>query len=244
VHRDATRTGVRGGERHSQSRLCTTPENDRSYNRRGSKLRAARFCQYAAQRVIRNDRCPTLSCRSTGEPWNDGSGSTSARRGPINGDPLRQFNVGPGSAIFSRWSPSSLRRSNVTITIGKRHSIAVGHRRNFWRRGNSPSELILSSSVAINYGLKMSTKGWPVRCWRVSYRVYSLRDLFLGYYLLKEVAWRVKRVSFVSIWCNSSSSDPDTAANHLLNSVYPNDRSLIGPSCLLRATCMSLSFFM
>lgn len=37
---------------------------------------------------------PTVPCGICA----DCSGSTSARRGPINGDPLRQFNIGPGSA--------------------------------------------------------------------------------------------------------------------------------------------------
>jgi hypothetical protein len=40
------------------------------------------------------------------------SGSTSARRRPINGGPLRQFNVGPGSAILRR---STLSHESSTI---------------------------------------------------------------------------------------------------------------------------------
>ena len=43
---------------------------------------------------------------------NDGSGSTSARRGPIDGGLLRHFNVGPGSASFGR--STSVPKSSTT----------------------------------------------------------------------------------------------------------------------------------
>jgi hypothetical protein len=42
-----------------------------------------------------------------------GAGPASARRRPVNGGLLRQFNVGPGSAIFGRWPTLSHGRSNV-----------------------------------------------------------------------------------------------------------------------------------
>jgi len=49
-----------------------------------------------------------VRCR---EKLNGSCGSTSARRGPINGGPLRQFNVGPGSASSGHLAPEQPRRS-------------------------------------------------------------------------------------------------------------------------------------
>jgi hypothetical protein len=58
----------------------------------------------------------TADCRSA---TNGSDGSTSARRGPIDGGPLRQFNVGPGSAkTFSH--PSAM----LGCPLSRRHETA------------------------------------------------------------------------------------------------------------------------